>query len=373
MPKNFDYWKKQHDSEELKEFNTDKQGILWLKVKSIVRREYLNQFTGANDIELDSTRLNSQFKELYDKLAENTEQSHELLNDFIASQNDTELEALDTDNLVQELYKVQTFKWGADNQNDLGKYLVKKYIKDNSSYDYLKAQMKKGVLDTVSDYLECSWYNHWSSILIEHIFKSHKVVLPTVGQIKSVDFFMNEIPFDLKVTYLPANFIEAERRKAKLPVAELTVLKQAARKAKVNFNKDDSDLYYSLTERLKDKGGNAAKAVDEIRNFRLQLIDKVKTDPLLLAKNLYENQSDFRFGAENRIFLILIDRTDFDQSWKLKRNVDLLQPAIHNYLDSFADKSSDDLKLEFYKKGDAAKYPKKYEVLTDVIIAEKDN
>lgn len=372
MPKDFEYWKKQHDSEELKEFNTDKKGTLWLKVKSIVRREYLNQFIEENDIELESTKLTPQFKELYDILAENTEESHELLNDFIASQNDSELEDLGTDNLVQELYKVETFKWGADNQNDLGKYLVKKYIKDNSSYDYLISQMEKGVLGTVQDYLVCSWYNHWSSILIEHMFKSHEIVLPTVGQIKSVDFFMNEIPFDLKVTYLPTNFIEYERKQANLR-PELTALKRAARAANIQFNNDDSNLYYSLTERLRDRGGNAAQAVTNIRNFRLQLIDRVKADPLLLARNLYENQSDFRFGAENRIFLILIDRTDFDQSWKLKRNVDLLRPAIHNYLDSFADKSIEDLKLEFYKKGDSAKSPKKYEVLTDVIIAEKNN
>ena len=151
----------------------------------------------------------------------------------------------------------------------------------------------------------------------------------------------------------------------------MTALKQAARAASIQFNNDDSNLYYSLTERLKDKGGDAAQAVADIQNFRIQLIDRVKADPLLLARNLYENQGDFRFGAENRIFLILIDRTNFDQSWKLKRNVDLLQPAIYNYLDSFADKSIEDLKLEFYKRGDSAKYPKKYEVLTDVIIAEK--
>lgn len=142
MPKDFEYWKKQYDSEELKEFNTDNDGILWLKIKSIVRRKYLNQFTKVNDIELKSTRLSPQFKELYDKLAENTAESHKLLNDFITSQNDFEFEEFDTDNLVQELYKVKTFKWGADNQNDLGKYLVKKYIKDNASYDYLISQMR---------------------------------------------------------------------------------------------------------------------------------------------------------------------------------------------------------------------------------------
>lgn len=372
MPKNFEYWKKQHDSDELNEFNTDRQGTLWLKVKSIVRREYLNQFTEENNINLENTRLNLQFKELFNKLVENTEYSHELLNTFISSKNETELSGLDTYNLIQELYKVETFKWGADNQNDLGKYLVKKYIKDNSSYDYLMAQMETGILGTVQDYLVCSWYNHWSSILIEHMFKSHEIVLPTVGQIKSVDFFINEIPFDLKVTYLPTNFVEDERKKANLR-PELTILKQAARNANIKFSNNDSNLYYSLTERLRDRGGEFAQTVIDIKNFRLRLIDNVKTNPLLLASNLYEKQSDFRFGAENRIFLILIDRTDFDQSWKLKRNEDLLRPAIHNYLDTFTDKSFDDLKLEFFKNGDRTRFPKKYEVLTDVVIVEKVN
>lgn len=54
---------------------------------------------------------------------------------------------------------------------------------------------------------------------------------------------MNEIPFDLKVTYLPTNFIEHERKQVGLR-PELTALKQAARTAKIQFNNDDSDLYY---------------------------------------------------------------------------------------------------------------------------------
>ncbi len=371
MHKNFDYWKKQHDSEELREFNSDKLGTLWLKVKSIVRREHVNLFVEQNRIRLTSTKLAAQFKELFTILAGDVENSHQLMNIFIKTQNVKILKALDTDALVQELYKVENFKWGADNQNDLGKYLVKKYIKDNSSYDYLLANMETDILSTVQDYLVCSWYNHWSSILIEHLFKTHPTVLPTVGQIKSVDFFINEIPFDLKVTYLPTNFIEAERKLAGLR-PELTTLKQAARSANLKFKNDDSNLYYALSERLRDKGGDAKDAVEGIRNFRLKLIDRVKTTPLLLAKNLYEKQSDFRFGAENRIFLILIDRTDLDQSWKLKRNIDLLKPAIHSYLANISGKSIEDLKLSFYKNGDSVKFPKKYEVLTDVIVVERE-
>lgn len=372
MPKTFDYWKKQHDSNELNEFNNDTTGLLWLKIKSIVRRGIIDEFISKNSIELQQTSLAKQFIELYSILVSDPATSHQYLNNYFSEKNLTMLEVLNEQNLVNELYKVETFKWGADNQNDLGKYLVKKYIKDNQSYDFLINQIDNGILKTVQDYLVCSWYNHWTSILIEHIFKVHNVVLPTVGQIKSVDFFINEIPFDLKVTYLPANFIE-EQRKASGLRPELTFLKQKAREVGIQFNDNDSNLYYSLSERLKDKGTKESiSALTELKFFRISLINKVKATPKLLAQNLYEKQSDFRFGAENRIFLILIDKSNFEDSWKLKRNIELLKPEIHSYLDSFSNKSISDFKLTFYKDGKPEKHPKQYEVLTDVLVIEKD-
>ena len=99
MPKNFEYWKKQHDSEELKEFNSDRLGTLWLKIKSIVRREYINLFCEQNNITLNSTKLNTQFKELFTLFSENVDESHELLNKFISNRNTSELDELDTDKL----------------------------------------------------------------------------------------------------------------------------------------------------------------------------------------------------------------------------------------------------------------------------------
>ncbi len=372
MPNTFDYWKKQHDSNELNEFNYDSSGLLWLKLKSIVRRGIIDGFIEENSLELSETNLNNQFIELYSLLLDDIESAHHRLNDYISAKNLTILDLLNEQSLVNELYKVETFKWGADNQNDLGKYLVKKYIKDNQSYDFLISHIDNGILKTVQDYLVCSWYNHWTSILIEHIFKIHNLVLPTVGQIKSVDFFINEIPFDLKVTYLPANFIEDQRKSSGLR-PELTFLKQKAREVGIQFNNNDSNLYYSLSERMIDKGTRESiSALNEIKEFRVSLINKVKDNPMLLAKNLYEKQSDFRFGAENRIFLILVDKSNFEDSWKLKRNIELLKPEIHSYLERFENKSINDFILSFYKEGKPEKHPKQYEVLTDVLVIVKD-
>ncbi len=95
---------------------------------------------------------------------------------------------LDTVQLVSELYKLKNFEWGGDYQNSLDKYLVSHYVKVHKSYDTLISKFEKEINVAVQGYVLNSWYNHWSSILIEHIFKSHLAVLPTVGQIKSVIF-----------------------------------------------------------------------------------------------------------------------------------------------------------------------------------------
>ncbi|MCY7377543.1 MAG: hypothetical protein LH472_16420, partial [Pyrinomonadaceae bacterium] len=58
-----------------------------------------------------------------------------------------------------------------------------------------------------------------------------------------------------------------------------------------------------------------------------------------------------RFDASNRLFLILVDTEDFDNSWKLKRNLDLLKPSIKNYLDGFTEKNVEELKITFNYKG----------------------
>lgn len=40
----FNYWKKLHESEKLQEFSIDITGLLWLKTKSIIRKELIAEF-----------------------------------------------------------------------------------------------------------------------------------------------------------------------------------------------------------------------------------------------------------------------------------------------------------------------------------------
>ena len=367
--KDFNYWKKLHESDKLEEFSSNEKGFLWLKVKSIVRKKLISEFVTDNKIVLDKTSLNGQFFELYSMLVKYPEKSHKLLNEFIEKKNKSDLLALDTKKLVSELYKLKSFDWGGDYQNSLDKYLVSRYVKVIQSYDTLVSKFETEISTAVQGYVLNSWYNHWSSILIEHLFKSHEAVLPTVGQIKHVDFFIGNVPFDLKVTYLPAEYIKARRKELGFPV-ELTYLKAKAKEMEIEFDKKakHSDIYYEIYEKLKDRGTKECISVIEtLKKEKMQILKEAIDNPHRLAIWLYENQGEMRFGSENRLFLVLVDTDDFPGSWKLKRNMDLLKPVIKKYLDSFAKKSNADLKIAFRYKGK----PQTFTALTDVIFVVK--
>jgi len=369
MNKTFSAWKKQHDSEDLQPFSYDREGQLWLKIKSIIRKEIVSEFVISTGVTLTETSLTKQFEELYEVLSRDVEGSHELLNHYIMKKNIELLENIDHEKLVSELYKLKVFEWGGDYQNSLDKYLVSHYVKTISSYDLLLSKFDTEINRAVQGYVLNSWYNHWSSILIEHLFKSHSSVLPTVGQIKSVDFFINDVPFDLKVTYFPTEYLKQKRKEKGLPV-ELTFLKSKARELGIPFNSanSNSDIHYEIVEKLKDRGDSKCKSVlKEIKESNLSIVNETISSPKMLAKWLYENQGEMRFGSENRLFLVLIDTDDFSSSWKLKRNIDLLRPSISSFLDEFNNKKFEDLKIDFTYTG----RPQLFSTIADIIFIKK--
>jgi len=366
----FKYWDNLHRNENLEEFSSNRAGLLWLKTKSIIRKELIEGFIQQNEIILKQTALKPQFVELFDLLSKDIDKSHKLLDEYIKKISNQQVANIDIQQLVSELYKLRNFEWGGDYQNSLDKYLVSRYVKvQNPSFDYLMSKFETEINPAVQGYVLNSWYNYWSSVLIENIFKSHFAVLPTVGQIKSVDFFVGDIPFDLKVTYLPAEYIKQKRKEKGFPV-ELTFLKQKAKEANIVYDKEakPSDIFYEITEKMKDRSDDICKqTLQTLKAEKIEILEETQFNPKLLAKWLYENQGEMRFGSENRLFLVLVDTDDFNNSWKLKRNIDLLKPTIVSYLENFKNKKIDDLQVDFEFKGK----PHGFSALADVIFVVK--
>jgi hypothetical protein len=238
--------------------------------------------------------------------------------------------------LVSELYKMQAFDWGGLHQNSLEKTIVDNYVKKITDYDTLNSRIDNELLASMRGYVLCSWYNHWTSIIIEDVFRDHPNVLPAVGQVKKIDFFVRDVPFDLKVTYLPEGFLK-DKRKVDGLKPELTLLKRAARGSGIRFDKSmgDSQLLEDLWKKIADHPAQSSQdLISELRDYRLAVVDGCQNDPEELIRWLYENQGVRRFDASNRLFLVLVDKANFFASWRLKRAKPLLDAKIKAYLDS---------------------------------------
>lgn len=170
------------------------------------------------------------------------------------------------DDLKQELLKVKTFVWGTV-QGQIDQKIQSEYVRRIVRYDELVHSVKARLYDDITNYVICTWFNHWTTVLIEEHISAHHAVVPTLKPVKGIDIFFDGQPFDLKVTYLPRNYDPA----------------------------------------------------NAMRN------------PTELAVWMYEHQGPQRFGDNNRLFIILFDEKNPDNSWKLKRDFAL----VFDRLDAF--------------------------------------
>lgn len=137
--------------------------------------------------------------------------------------------------IERELNKLQNFDWGGSAGNNLEKNIVNNYIKKMMKYEEIEEALQGNILKSVYGYTMNSWYNHWSTIMIEDIFKNSHKVLPTVDLIEKIDFFIDDIPYDLKVTYFPEELMK-EKISTRLfemynSKSELTCLKKVCKES----------------------------------------------------------------------------------------------------------------------------------------------
>lgn len=189
------------------------------------------------------------------------------------------------DDLIKELNKVENFSWGAI-QGQLDQKIQAEYVRRIVRYDELLGNVKKELHNDVTSYVICTWFNHWTTVLLEEHISQHSRVIPTLKNIKGTDIFFDGQPFDLKTTYLP-------------------------------------------------------------RDYNIQ---SALQNPKELAIWMYENQGAQRFGSNNRLFVILVDTKNTEDSWKLKRDFGLVFTKIDKFFDEETVSSADEIVFSFAKK-----------------------
>ncbi len=263
---------------------------------------------------------------------------------------------------------MKVLDWGGIYQNNLEKSIIDNYVKKIKDFDLVNKKIENEIHASMRGYDQSSWFNHWTSILIEDLFKDHKKVIPTVGLIKKVDFFISNVPFDLKVTYFPEGFMLAKRKTLGMPT-EIQLLKHFAKTNKIEYDRTQKEktIMSELLTRISERTDvESKKFIDEFKTNRWQIVQDTIKDKKSLIKWLYEEQGERRFDAANRLFLVLIDKESMEESWKMKRNFELLHDEINGYLSDFNPQKTSDLEIEFdWMDG------KKYNAISDAIFVIK--
>lgn len=318
-------------NDRIQELATTDDGMRFLKLRSLSRREQLEYLIDKFGLAIGSTNSREWLKLIYESNVVSED-----IDDIILElyEKERRIRRENEQQLVNELYKIQSFDWGGLHQNSLESTIVNNYVKKITSYESLNKEIEGNLHNSMRAYVLASWYNHWSSIMIEDIFKEHDKVIPTVGLIKKIDFFVNNKPFDLKVTYLPEGYIRDYRRTHNLR-PELTLMKRLARQLNIGFDAAaDSVLIPDLWLKLDDSPrDDARELIGELQECRETVLNECIANPEPLVRWLYENQGLRRFDASNRLFLVLVDRGNFFDSWKLKRAKTLISEHVSSYLD----------------------------------------
>jgi hypothetical protein len=341
------------------ELVADAEGRRFLKLRSLNRTEYLERLFEAAEIARPDVGARALFEAAFAARIDSTI-IEKCIRDFYREKLEHRLAS--EAELINQLYRVQEFNWGGLHQNSLEKTIVDNYVKKITDYDALCHCIENELLASLRGYVLCSWYNHWTSIIIEDIFMGHRDVLPAVGRVKKIDFFVRDVPFDLKVTYLPEGYITS-KRKAERHRPELTLLKRAARSHGLPIAVDlaNAALLQDLWAKVSDHPSpECQNLITELSEFRNTLVTAVENDPTELIRWLYEYQGDRRFDASNRLFLVLVDQRNYFDSWKLKRAKALMQEKITDYLDHCG--SSPGREVGFQWEGDT------YAAISDILV-----
>lgn len=338
------------------------EGYRFLSLRAMARPEYLRQLASSAELPIEGLKGQALFKSLYESASTISLIESEIRKIYHAER---AIRKANEPLLVSELYKLASFDWGGLHQNSLEKTIINNYVKKITSFDVISKKIDEELQVSLKGYVLCSWYNHWTSIIIEDVFKDHTKVLPAVGLIKQVDFFINKIPFDLKVTYFPEGYM-AEQRAAKELRPELTELKKVARSLNIDFDihLSPGTLLEDLWKKISDHpDSKAKKCISELKSTRKTIISDAQRDSSSLIKWLYENQGERRFDASNRLFLVLIDLENNFDSWKLKRAKPLIKQKVDEYLDTL--KSSVGKAISFTWEGS------NYKTISDMVFVIK--
>ena len=252
----------------------------FIKLKSI-KKEHLKVFCGLHNIKFSAnmTETISAVLDDFDTGKISTEDINSFIRKLYVEIRDSEMQNTGATHqeIIKELNKIDEHIWGMV-QGDVDSHIQSNYVRKFYKYDEMVSAIRTGLYKSIESYALSSWFNHWSTVFLEDLINENKNIIPIIKKVKGVDIIWNEQPIDIKVTNLPKEWF-----------------------------KDGYDIDFAIN------------------------------NPKMVCKYMYELQGAQRFGDDNRLFVIIYDKNNPAQSWKIKRDYDLIKSKINDFFDQKTD------------------------------------
>ncbi len=265
--------------------------VNFIKLKSL-KKEHLIDFCSRYSISTSNNVL-EMIKNVFTSVENNqilTSQINEYIKKLYSDIRKDEIEKTGANHLsiINELNKVDAHIWGMV-QGKADAFIQSHYVRKYFKFDDLIGAVKNSLHGAMEAYTLCTWYNHWSTVFLEDLICQNARVVPIIKKTKGVDIIWNEQPVDIKATNLPKEWFR--------------------------------DSY---------------------------TIDDAMNNPIKACEYLYTHQGAERFGDENRLFVIVHDRTSPSESWKIKRDYAFIKKSVDDFFSQ--DVSLDPVNFTFGKQ-----------------------
>jgi len=265
--------------------------INFIKLKSL-KKDYLKKFCDRFKIQ-SSNNITEAIKNIllaFDNGSISTRQINEYIKNLYSQIRNEEIRitGANHESIVEELNRVDSHIWGMV-QGKADAYIQSNYVRKYFKFDELVSAVRESLFNAMEAYTLCTWYNHWSTVFLEDLICQNEKVVPIIKKVKGVDVIWNEQAIDIKATNLPKEWFR--------------------------------DGY---------------------------TIDDAINNPIRACEYLYTYQGAERFGAENRFFVIVYDRVNPADSWKIKREYSLIKELVDSFFNQ--DMQLDPISFSFGEK-----------------------
>jgi len=292
---------------QFEKLESDEHGERFLKLRTISRSAELKEFCDLYRINHASIK-----EDLFCYLFKKQDVTIGQVDTFIKTKYQAErvVRQGNESYLIDQLCRLPYFDWGGSFGNSLEKNIVDNYVKKIQSYQKINDEVEGSLLTSLRGYTLNSWYNHWTSIIIEDIFKDHNKVLPTVGLVKKIDFFINNTPFDLKVTYFPQELMNEKLKTLGYEKERQNLLRKSL---ELGIEVDDDTDTKSIKILLEEYRQAITDFIKENRTEinilkekcdELSIVYDYRQEERKLKKQLLDGLRNFRDGIKSYISLV---------------------------------------------------------------------